>query len=97
MQIYFEWGFGWYFVSAILLAVWIGLMFYRKNFKLKTQLIVGTITLILAFFIEITAVSQGIWNYVPGNWPLILWPHYFLSGMVAYQIVKTVEKKVEKK
>lgn len=97
MQIYWEWPVGWYYVTVILLAIWIGVMFYRKNFKLKTQLIVGTVTLLLALVVEITAASQGIWNYVPGNWPVILWPHYFLSGMIGYQIVKTVEKKVEKK
>ena len=92
MAVYLEWGFGWYYVTALLLAVWVGLMFYRKNYKFRTQLIVGAITLFLSFIIENIAVSQGIWNYVPGNWPLILWPNYFLSGMTAYQIVKAVEK-----
>ena len=93
MAIYFEWGVGWYYVTAFILAIWIGLMVYRKNYKLRAQITVGTITLVLSFVAENIAVSQGIWNYVPGNWPLILWFIYFLMGMTAYQIVKTVEKK----
>jgi len=95
MAIYYEWGFGWYYVIAILFSVWLFTMVYNKNYKIRPQITVGLITLALSFFIENVAVSQGIWNYAPGNWPVILWPSYFLSGMAAYQIVKIVDRKIK--
>ena len=93
MGIFLDWPVGWYYLTAFLVAVWIVIMWYRKDFKLRDQIIVGLTITALAFVLELIAVSNGIWNYVPGNWPLILWPHYFLSGMVAFQIVKAVAKK----
>lgn len=93
MSIFLSWPQGWYYIAAFLIAVWIGLMWYRKDYKMRRQLAVGLVVTLLALTIEFIAVFNGVWNYVPGNWPIILWPHYFLSGMVMFQIVRLFDKK----
>jgi hypothetical protein len=41
---------------------------------------------------EIFATSMNLWNYVPGNWPIILWPTYFVAILFGYQLLRLVER-----
>jgi hypothetical protein len=65
---------------------------YKKPNELKTQLSVGIAGLLLALFIELIAVSNNLWSYTPLNWPIILWPCYFGSGLLGYQLTKSFEE-----
>jgi len=42
--------------------------------------------------IEMFATSMNLWNYVPRNWPAILWPTYFVAILFGYQLLRLVEK-----
>ena len=42
--------------------------------------------------IELFAVSTGLWNYTPGNWPVILWPTYFVAILFGYQLLRSIER-----
>lgn len=64
---------------------------YEKPAELKTQFLVAFASLFLSVLIELVAVKSGLWNYSPRNWPIILWFGYFGSGLLAYQLVKTIE------
>ena len=41
---------------------------------------------------ELFAVSTGLWNYTPGNWPVILWPTYFAAILFGYQLLRSIEQ-----
>ena len=81
----------------IIVALWLVLMRYRKNYEMKLQLIAASIGTILGFGIESIAINFDIWNYSSGNWPLILWVMYFVSALLMYQIVRTVDEKMSQK
>jgi hypothetical protein len=40
---------------------------------------------------EFFAVSTGLWSYTPGNWPVILWPTYFVAILFGYQLLRSIE------
>jgi hypothetical protein len=42
-------------------------------------------------FMELFAVSMNLWQYTPGNWPVILWPTYFAAILFGYQLLRVIE------
>ena len=90
--VYIEWHWGWYVLIAMFLAVWIVLSVYRKDRKLLPQLVLGIIMTALAFVVEIIGISLGLWDYATGNWPAILWPTYFVTALLFYQITMLITK-----
>ncbi len=98
MNIYFSFGEGWYLVLGTLVCVWLLIIIYRKGYRnrkeIKQQIIVSMIGIGLAFGMEYMAVSKGIWHYFPGDWPIILWPFYFLVGIAGYQLVKLAQEHI---
>ncbi len=93
---YFEFPPGWWIITGIILFIYIALLFQRKSYagqrEAKAQLLFGFVVLALSFLFEVIAVSLDVWTYYPGNWPVILWPTYFLSGLLGYQLVKKIEE-----
>ena len=95
--IYLQWGAGWYLISAFILVIWVLIMRYRKDYRLRPQIMTGLVLTGIALIIENIAIFYGLWNYAPGNWPLILWPNYFLSGLAAYQVVRLTDERKNRK
>ncbi len=99
MKIYTDFPPGWWVILAIICSIYLIFYFSRNNKRkgeVGIQLILGFVVLILAFFIEFVAVSMGIWNYVPGNWPVVLWVAYFGVGLAGFQIHMKIEEIIRK-
>lgn len=96
MNIYFSFGVGWYPVIGVMIIFWLIIFLYRKGYRnrkeIKQQIIVSMIGVALAFCLEYMAVSNGIWHYSTGDWPIILWPFYFVIGIAGYQLVKLAQE-----
>lgn len=75
----------WFVILGVFFIVWI--IFYLKRKKGRyASPVFGIVSLIAGFLVEIFAVSQNLWNYTGGNWPLILWPTYFMAGMMVFEV-----------
>lgn len=61
-----------------------------KN-EVKEQIFLATGGMISLSLMEFFAVSTGLWNYTPGNWPVILWPTYFAAILFGYQLLRAIE------
>ena len=90
MQIFWTWGAGWYYILAVAALVWIFLAIYRKDRGFKKQVLSAATFTAFAFIIELIGISNGIWSYDTGAWPVILWPTYFISGLAVYQLAMLV-------
>ena len=80
---------GWYVLlvfSIILFAVFSCL---RKSFSGCVKF--GIIGLVISVITESIGILLGLWNYTNGNWPVILWPTYFIYTAAFYQIFKVVD------
>jgi hypothetical protein len=95
MRIYWTFPAGWWVVLAIIYGIYFFAYFLRKRktVELWPQIKFGLVTVAFAFLVEFTAISFGLWSYVPGNWPAILWFGYFSVGLAGYQIFKKLEEK----
>lgn len=96
MGLGFEFSPVWWVVIAIIYFPYLFLLVQRKSYKksaeLRAQFLVAFAILILSMFVELVAVTAGLWNYTPGNWPVVLWLGYFGSGLLAYQLVRKIEE-----
>ncbi len=95
MKIYWSYPNEWWAAFAFVFGIYLILLISRKKRgpnELKAQLLVGLSSLVLSTIFELMCVSLGLWNYNPGNWPVILWPIYFVTGLLAYQLVKKIEE-----
>ena len=90
--LYFTQEPAWHLIIIILASIWLVLMYYRKNYKMRQQTIVASLATLLAFGMESIAVFYGIWNYTGGNWPFTLWIAYFIAALMTYQLVRFVDE-----
>lgn len=97
MQIYLPFSEGWYACIAFFLFIWSSIIIYRKSYKnkreIKQQIIFSILIVVTAFVNEVIGVSFGLWNYVPVNWPVVLWLTYFAAALAAYQTLKLMMEK----
>jgi hypothetical protein len=86
----------WYVLFFAFLLAWLGLAVLRrkhiKKKEVKEQFILGLLGSCALLSMEIFATSANLWNYVPRNWPAILWPTYFVAILFGYQLLRVVEK-----
>jgi hypothetical protein len=87
--IIFEFNSSWYVLLFAFLAAWAALSVARRRWQAQVFLAFGGM-LSLALM-EFFAVSTGLWNYTPGNWPVILWPTYFAAILFGYQLLRSIE------
>ena len=75
-------------------------MFLRRNNiginEIKEQILIGIFGLTAMIIMELFAVSIGLWDYLPGNWPVILWPTYLAAILFGYQLLRSVEMLLKK-
>jgi hypothetical protein len=74
---------------------WTLLLLLRRNKigkkEIKEQILIGFFGLTAMIIMELFAVSIGLWDYIPGNWPVILWPTYFAAILFGYQLLRAIE------
>jgi len=95
MNILFDYNSSWYVLFFGFLAAWALLMFVRRKRsakkEVKEQMFLAISGMIALALMELFAVSNGLWSYTPGNWPVILWPTYFTAILFGYQLLRSIE------
>jgi O-antigen/teichoic acid export membrane protein len=96
MNLIFDFNQNWYILFLAFLLLWIILLTSRKKHRdrkeAKEQLTFALAGLFTLFLIEVFAVSVNLWHYLPGDWPIILWPTYFVAILFGYQLLRLIEK-----
>jgi len=96
MNVFFDFNSSWYILLFAFLGAWALLMIVRRKHRsrheIKEQLMLACGGMISLILMELFAVSTGLWNYTPGNWPVILWPTYFAAILFGYQLLRSVER-----
>ena len=86
----------WYVLFFAFLLAWLGLAVLRRKHitkkEAKEQFTLGLLGSCALLSTEIFAASMNLWNYVPRNWPVILWPTYFVAILFGYQLLRLVER-----
>jgi hypothetical protein len=97
MELVWMWSPWWYFGIAIGFFVWLPLFLQRKSWKRKgeitEQIFFGFFSLGVSFIHEMVAISNNLWHYSGGDWPVILWVAYFLVGAAGFQFIKFVDER----
>ena len=94
----FQFSSSWYLLLAGFFLGWLSITFLRKKQfdrrEVKQQLLLGILGIVALACMEFFAVSTNLWTYAPDNWPVILWPTYFVAILFGYQLLRFVEKVV---
>ncbi len=95
MNIIFDFNSNWYVLLFAFLVAWVVLLLVRRKWlakqEVKQQFFLAFGGMISLALMEFFAVSTGLWNYTPGNWPVILWPTYFVAILFGYQLLRSIE------
>jgi hypothetical protein len=96
MNIIFDFNSNWYVLLFAFLAAWAVLLVLRRKWlakhEVKQQVFLAFGGMLSLALMEFFAVSTGLWNYTPGNWPVILWPTYFAAILFGYQLLRSIER-----
>jgi hypothetical protein len=95
MNVIFDFNSNWYILLFAFLGAWALLLVVRRKWlakhEVKQQVFLAFGGMISLALMEFFAVSTGLWNYTPGNWPIILWPTYFVAILFGYQLLRSIE------
>lgn len=95
MTFSFQFSHGWYILFFSFLLAWLMLFTMRRRYlgkkEVKEQLILGFLGSCALISMEVFATAMNLWHYVPDNWPIILWPTYFVAILFGYQLLRFVE------
>ena len=94
MNFFLDFNASWYILLFAFLAAWAALLVFRRKWsrhEIKEQMLLALGGMIAMALMEFFAVSQGLWNYTTGNWPVILWPTYFAAILFGYQLLRSIE------
>lgn len=95
MSLVIDFNSSWYVLFFAFLLLWLILVVVRKKYnsekEVKEQLYLALAGLFALALMEFFAVSTNLWQYVPGNWPIILWPTYFVAILFGYQLLRSIE------
>ena len=96
MNVFIDYNSSWYVLLFAFLGAWALLLIVRKKWsakhEIKEQVFLAFGGMISLAMMEFFAVSTGLWNYTPGNWPIILWPTYFAAILFGYQLLRSIER-----
>jgi len=96
MAFTFQFSANWYILFTAFLIAWLAISIIRKKHfhrkEAKQQLLIGLLGTTALALMEVFAISTNLWNYLPANWPVILWPTYFVAILFGYQLLRLVEK-----
>ena len=98
MHLIFDFDPNWFVLFFGFLGAWAVLMISRKrngkksNVKEQVYLAIGGLfSLVL---MELFATQSNLWHYIPGDWPVILWPTYVAAILFGYQLLRFIEERL---
>jgi hypothetical protein len=95
MNVIFNFNSSWYVLLFAFLLGWAVLLVVRRKWQakheVKEQVFLAFGGMASLALMEFFAVSTGLWNYTSGNWPVILWPTYFVAILFGYQLLRSIE------
>jgi Mn2+/Fe2+ NRAMP family transporter len=95
MHLIFGFPQSWFVLFFAFLLLWIVLLVNRRKRgmgrEVKEQLYLAVAGLFALFLMEVFATTSKLWSYIPGNWPVILWPTYFVAILFGYQLLRFIE------
>ncbi len=98
MQLLFEFPQNWVILFLVFLGIWVLLMFSRKKIGMKSevkeQVYLAAAGLFSLFLMEVFATQSDMWHYIPGDWPVILWPTYVAAILFGYQLLRFIEERL---
>ncbi len=98
MQVLFDFPLNWVILFFAFLGVWAVLMFSRKKngirSEFKEQIYLAAAGLFSLFLMEVFATQSDLWHYIPGDWPVILWPTYVAAILFGYQLLRFIEERL---
>jgi hypothetical protein len=85
----------WFILFFAFLLLWVVLLVSRKNNgrrkEVKEQLFLSLAGLFALVLMEVFATASNLWHYIPGDWPVILWPTYIVAILFGYQLLRFIE------
>lgn len=95
MDLIFQFNQSWYILFVAFLSLWLVLIVSRKKFtcrrEAQEQICLASAGLFTLLLMEVFATSTNLWQYIPGNWPIVLWPTYFVAILFGYQLLRFIE------
>jgi len=93
----FDFPQNWVILFFAFLLIWVVLLIIRKNNgrkEVKEQVYLAVAGLFALFLMEVFATQSNLWHYIPGDWPVILWPTYFVAILFGYQLLRFIEERL---
>ena len=98
MDLLFVFPENWIILFFAFLGVWVILSISRKREnrkkEVKEQIYLSLAGLFSLFLMEVFATQSNLWHYIPGDWPIILWPTYVAAILFGYQLLRFIEERV---
>jgi len=97
MHLLFEFPQNWIILFFAFLGIWAVLMISRKSNvrkEVKEQVYLAVAGLFSLFLMEVFATQSNLWHYIPGDWPVILWPTYVAAILFGYQLLRFIEERL---
>ena len=98
MQLIFDIDPHWFVLFFAFLGAWAVLMFSRKRTgktnNVKEQVYLAAAGLFSMIMMELFATQTNLWHYIPGDWPVILWPTYVAAILFGYQLLRFIEESI---
>jgi hypothetical protein len=97
MHLLFDFPQNWVILFFVFLLIWAVLMISRKNNgrkEFKEQVYLAVAGLFSLFLMEVFATQSNLWHYIPGDWPVILWPTYVAAILFGYQLLRFIEERL---
>jgi len=100
MNLVFDFNPGWYALFFAFILSWAAFLTLRRKSQggkeVKQQIFLSFSGMIALALMEFFAVSNNLWHYTPGDWPVILWPTYVAAILFGYQLLRFIEGIVHK-
>jgi hypothetical protein len=97
MHLLFDFPQNWVILFFAFLGIWAVLLVIRKTNgrkEVKEQVYLAVAGLFALFLMEVFATQSNLWHYIPGDWPVILWPTYVAAILFGYQLLRFIEERL---
>ena len=87
----------WTILFLVFLGIWALLLISRRKRgkkEVKEQIYLAASGLFALFLMEVFATQSNMWHYIPGDWPVILWPTYVAAILFGYQLLRFIEERI---
>ncbi len=97
MDLLFDFPQNWIILFFAFFLVWAILLISRRTNgrkEVKEQIYLAVAGLFSLFIMEVFATQSNLWHYIPGDWPVILWPTYTAAILFGYQLLRFIEERL---